>query len=329
MLLSRAAAATRSIPFTGEAIWITWVDGQSHVMTSRVRNDPAGELELRPQDGKVVRIGEDRGGLVDSGASWFLSLPTDDAEDPRESFAALEAKYEVLVGSPERIMDRPCARLEIRRREDGSLRERLWIDEGTGLLVRRETYDGGHEPARLAAYLSLDLGPADGAGQPARPTLTAARSPLRRQDASEIDATGLEALRGAGWVVPEELPGGYEATGVYAVTSDEAQPLQITYSDGLYTVSLFQQPGTLDWTSLRPGAEPLPDLGFQAYHWPGSVPAVYVWETAGHTYSIVGDAPSGDLHAIAHALPRPRPPSFGQRLGRGLGRLWSWVSPWS
>lgn len=327
VLLERASTAIRTTPFTAEALWVTWLDGQSHVTRSSVRNDPGGELVVGSEDGTIVRIGRDSAGLADGEASWILAVPAGAAADPREALKALEAKYEVAAPKPERVMDRPCVRLDIRRRSDGSLRERLWLDEETGLEFRRETYDVHGHPVRLIAYLSLDLAGAPGTAGRGLVRITKPTQP-RRQDASEVQPAGLEALKAAGWTLPEALPGGYEPIGMYVLSSGEAQPLQITYSDGLYTVSVFQQPGDVDWASLRPGAEQVADLGWRAYHWPGAFPATIVWEADGRTYAVVGDAPADDLRAIAQAIPRSRPPSFVVRLGRGIHRLWSWMSFW-
>lgn len=326
-LLVRAAQAARTIPFTAEALSITWVDGDSRVATSTVYHSARGNLVLQPGEGMTVRLGEDGEGLIDHERGWLLALPASNPPELDEALAMLEAKYEVRVAPPEHIMDRRCTLLEMRRRADSSLRERLWIDQETGLLLRRETYDDGQDPIRLAAYLALDLGaPAGDAPEAIVRLRSVAPAELRQQHAVEVDPTGLEALREAGWTLPEELPGGYQPTGAWVLSSGEGQPLQVTYGDGLYTVSIFQQAGSLDLASLPPGAEPYHGLEWSAWHWPGAVPATLVWEAAGRTFSLVGDAPADEFGAIARMLPRPQPPSAGERFARGLRRLWSWVS---
>lgn len=130
-------------------------------------------------------------------------------------------------------------------------------------------------------------------------------------------------------MVPEELPGGYEHAGVSALSladgQGDGQPLQAVYSDGLYAVSTFQQPGRLDWGSLPPEAERVEALGWPAYHWPGAVPARLVWEAADRTFLLVGDAPDDEFHAITRAAASAAL-GVAQRLGRGLRRLWIWLS---
>jgi sigma-E factor negative regulatory protein RseB len=352
-LLVRADRVGRSLPFTGEALWISWVDGESHVTVSSVRSG-SGAFSVQPADrfrqpiageGSEVETregadggsqgGGSQGGGSQGGGSqdWLMPVPAVDAEGFAETLDDLAGKYRIEIGGSEPIMDRAATALEIHRRDDGSLRERLWVDDESGLLVRRETYDGGTHPIRLAAYLSLDLNPrntredrepaADRAGRSDDPA-----APPPAPDET-VGPRGLDALREAGWTVPDALPGGYEPSGVYVLKAGESQPLQVVYGDGLYTVSVFQQPGSPDWESLPAGAEPVEGLGWKAYEWPGAVPSRLLWEASGTTFSLVGDAPPDEFLAIAQALPRPEAPPLGSRLARGLRRLWSWVSPWS
>lgn len=57
------------------------------------------------------------------------------------------------------------------------------------------------------------------------------------------------------------------------------------------------------------------------HRWPGAEPERMVWSGAGHTFTAVSDAPSDVvLHAVS-ALPHESPPSIGQRLMRGFGRI--------
>lgn len=326
-LLERTAEAGRATPHHGQILWVTWADGESHVEMVDVEQD-RGEWTMRTPGRTTVELSAGGGGLVDHRQGWFVPLPR-----PRGAMARparqLEEKYTVQVRGTERLLDRPTTRLEVRRRDDGLLRERLWVDRETGLLLRRETY-AGEELLRMAVYVSLDLSrPAEGTA-PATPDPV----PLQpiEQGVQSVQPSGLDALREAGWVIPEALPGGYLADGGFALSSTASQPLQLVYDDGLYTVSLFAQPGTPDPGSLPAGAVPadgraLPE-GSDAWEWPGAVPQRLVWAADGMTYSLIGDAPPDEFRAIAAALPHDRPTGAWDRLRDGFSRLWSWVSPW-
>lgn len=328
-LLERAAEAAGATPHRGQILWVTWDDGVSHVQMVDVEQDRR-DLTVRTPGQTTVELSVAGGGaLAHHRQGWFVPLPRPRgaAEGPARE---LEEKYTVEVRGTERLLDRPASRVEVRRRDDGLLRERLWVDEETGLLLRRETLHGD-DLLRMAVYVSLDLTrPAPEAAAPATPDAVPLRA--RDQGVQTVRPRGLDALRRAGWIVPESLPGGYEADGGFALSSGDSQPLQLVYDDGLYTVSLFAQPGAPDLGSLPDGAVParwrgIPE-GSAAYEWPGAVPQRLVWGADGTTYSLIGDAPPDEFRAIAAALPHDQPVGGWKRVGSGLSRLWSWVSPW-
>ena len=331
-LLDRASQAAEELAYVGESLWVTYEDGQPSVSTFRVQSSGTGEISVRDESRFAVLLGDDGGGLADHERNWFFPLPAADLAKAHKGLDRLAAKYDVVVLPGERLLDRPCIRLEITRKADDALVERLWIDRKSGLLLRRETYAGEDNLLRMVAYLKLDLDPGVRRGRDDEVRATRGQRPSQtrqNQDVTEVDEAGREALREAGWVVPEELPGDYVTEGSFAVNAGESQPLQTVYSDGLYTVSLFEQRGELAVATLPDGAEQTNDFGFPAYTWPGAVPRRVVWEAGDTTYSLVGDAPPRELQAIAAEFPRPEPDGFFERIRRGLGRLWSWVSPWS
>lgn len=330
-LLADATQAAAGRAYRGEALWIDWSAGAPHVARFDVIGTEQG-VTVRTAERYTVRIGGGGGGLVDHEQGWFLQLPAADPPAGSRDLDRLADKYRVELEGTEALHDRACTRLGIHRRVDDRLRERLWVDEASGLVLRRETYDGERRLLRMATYLSLDLTPGLGRGPGSAPPAHADRDrsgalQQREQGVVPVGPRALQALREAGWLVPPELPGGYEPTGVWAVSWQDSQPLQIAYDDGLYSVSLFQQQGRLDWDSLPSGAVRADGFDWPVYHWPGALPQRLVWEASGTTFSLVGDLPTDELRAMAAALPHPRSPGLVERLGRGLDRLWSWVAP--
>ncbi len=332
-VLERAVEATRSVPYSGETLLVELDEDRPRMVKARVRSSGEGGLEL----GGALRLRLDSPVVRNE---RFLG------RNELDLLRRLGHKYEVAVVGTDDLMDRPCTILEVRRRVDGALRERLWIDEESGLLVRRETFTDDEQPVRLATYLSLDLTPGPGPNTSDDLLAEASDDEVddRTQDTTEdttwaetaesieapaarpVDDRGLAALRQAGWAVPPSLPGGYAPLGAYTVEADGSQPLQLVYGDGLYVVSVFQQKGRPDWSSLPPGARLVEDVEHPLYEWPGAVPYRLLWEADGRTYSLVGDAPPAELIALTAALPQPEPPGLFERLGRGLGRLWSWAT---
>ena len=326
-LLDRATQSAEEIAYTGEVLWITHDAGGPHVSTFLVASSGGGEIEVSDRSRYDVLLGDTGSGLADFERGWYVPLPAADLARAHKGLSRLEAKYAVDIVGSDALLDRPCTMLEIRRRPDNVLVERLWVDDASGLLLRRETYEGD-QLLRMVAYLRLDLDPEardDRADQ--RPTRSG--TIRRRPHVVEVDPVDRPGLALAGWTVPEALPAGYLPEASFTVSAGDSQPLQLVFGDGLYSVSLFEQRGAPDWTSLPDGAVRTETLGFEAYTWPGAVPTRFVWEAEGTTFSLVGDAPPGDFTQIAAALPQPEQVTLGERLRRGLSRLWSWVSPWS
>ena len=347
-LLVRAAQSAEDLTYVGESLSITYEGAEASVSTFFVRSGGNGRISVVDEERYAVHLGPEGGNLADHQRGWFFPLPA--TAPGGQGLGPLEEKYHVDVLPSERLLDRPSTPLEIRRRSDGQVVEKLWLDDASGLLLRRESYVADGEIAapagseavgrrgddrqllRMVTYLKLDLEPdarTDTSGRPSRAIAAPEVPPA--PDRMRIGRTGQEALLLAGWVIPKELPGGYVKRGAFAVTAQSSQPLQLTYSDGLYTVSLFEQRGSLDVASLPPGAQITEAHGFPAYTWPGAVPRRVVWEANGTTWSVVGDAPAQDYDAIVSSLPGPQAVAdpLADRLSRGLGRLWSWVSPWS
>ncbi|MCA1721822.1 MAG: hypothetical protein LC779_12205 [Actinobacteria bacterium] len=142
---------------------------------------------------------------------------------------------------------------------------------------------------------------------------------------AQVDAT---QLRQGGWSVPDELPGGLELYDARTRTHDGVDVLHLSYSDGLSTLSLFAQRGTL-------GSEPAHGFAKQqvgrAQVWvrSASSPRRVVWGGGGRVFTLLTDAPPEAVRDVVQALPHDRAPRTGflARIGRGLSRLASWLNP--
>ncbi|MEX2621166.1 MAG: sigma-E factor regulatory protein RseB domain-containing protein [Egibacteraceae bacterium] len=325
-VMLRAWDAAQERRYSGEALSIVWSGDTPTVTVSRVMRE-RDVLAVSDQDRMTVEVGIGPGDSTEQREGWFAPLPAVHGSEPAAAVRAIADKYDVRVAGAERILDRRCTKLEVHRRDGASLRERLWVDDDSGLVLRRESYEGAERRLGLMTYLALDVQPAGlvpagvraSRGQVLRPRVP------QTPEARPVDDAALTALRQAGWTVPPTLPGGYEPVGVYAVDGRDGQPLHVVYTDGLYMLSLFQEQGHPDWDSLPEGATRAEGLDWHAYEWPGAVPRRLVWEASGTTFSLVGDVPPEEFVAIADALPRPRAGSVVDRLRRGLSRLLSLV----
>jgi hypothetical protein len=107
---------------------------------------------------------------------------------------------------------------------------------------------------------------------------------------------------------------------------------QLTYSDGLSRVSVFEQRGHLD---------PEGPAGFTRVDPAGLTPALkgvwrsdsgpqrLVWAGEGMVYTLVGEAPHEAVAEVASAFPRQPDQDAMSRVERGMGRVGSWFNPFA
>ena len=128
-----------------------------------------------------------------------------------------------------------------------------------------------------------------------------------------------------GVAAPFRAPGAagdrFQLVGRYHEAHDT---LHLFYSDGLFSVSVFEQKGDLDPTGLPAGAEPRTVDGrdVRQYRTPGGV--VIVWQSDDVVYTTVSDAPVDQIdHVLADFGPSPSPNALDRVTNFVLGPF-SW-----
>jgi hypothetical protein len=103
------------------------------------------------------------------------------------------------------------------------------------------------------------------------------------------------------------VPDGYRAPdsleGYRLVTrSQHPDGVLLFYSDGVFTASVFEQQGDLDWGSLPAGGSDsqLADTRTRTYHEPSG--DVVIWARNGLVYTCVSDAPSDVFASMVERL---------------------------
>ena len=123
-----------------------------------------------------------------------------------------------------------------------------------------------------------------------------------------VDAPARRRRRdGEGAVVgARRLPRAASLAGFELVTrSQHPDGVLLFYSDGVFTASVFEQQGDLDWGALPSGGTDsrLADTRTRTYHEPSG--DVVVWERNGLVYTCVTDAPSDVFAAMVERARRP------------------------
>ena len=326
--LERAVQAARSTPFTAVAAIQDWgADGGVARLVDVVRV---------PGEGTLVRVRGADGTVESTRVSTDTGVPTAAPSDSGRVLGLLARNFAVSVGGQDAVAGR-ASDLVVARRADGRVAARFWLDRETGLVLRREVYDASGRTAQAATFLSLRLAPD---GEPPVPgglsailaTAVAPRSAGATGSddppwTSPADAGEVAAMRGHGWACPEALPEGLVLFDVRRGATADGDLLQMIYSDGLATVSLFEQRGHLAEDALE-GFQRADVGGTTAWTRAGP-PAQVVWESDGSVLTLVADAPADLVSAVVAALPGPdpRPDGWKERVQRGWGRVLDAVLP--
>jgi hypothetical protein len=170
-------------------------------------------------------------------------------------------------------------------------------DRELGVVLRREQLGDRGELIRRVEFTSFE--PRPGAGRRGLP------KHFRAESASVMGA-GVPAPYRA----PATLAAGYQRVGVYR----RGSVVQVVYGDGVYGLSVFEQPGHLNWDALPAAGRAATVDGHRArsYVWPGG--RLLTWEAGGSTFTVVGDGLPADVLAAASSMRPPRALSTGQRL---------------
>ena len=316
-LLEQAARAGAGVSYQGvEMVWAWGATGDTTVIAN-VWHHSGGDT--------LVQATAAGAGPVSQGQPASMSDDTD-GQAPEgvlgvtgRLVALLAANYDLAYLEPGSADSRP-ARVVEARRENGSLAARFWLDQVTGLPLRREVFDASAHLVSEDVFIDLEVGaPAADSGG------AASAAPAKQAvPAARLTAVDVTRLRARGWPVPGALPGGLSLFEAGSATTRSGQVLDLGYSDGLFVVSVFMQRG--DLPPKLAGWQKITLDGRDVYTGRPDRRSI-TWEGRGFVFTVMADAPAATLKQAVDTLPYNAPPGFWKRLSRGFGRLASWVNP--
>lgn len=306
-VLERAATADQTTRYSGTQFVSAW----SATGTSSTLVDVANE----PGHGTAYRVrgsdGAASGAFSQTSVEPGLQLDGGPVALVAEHFTVETAGRDEVSGRTTRVLEMTGA--------GGVTAARLWVDAKSGVLLRREVYDADGRTVRASAYVQVQISRKAGSGHlpPALPVAAAA----------ELTDDDVDELRAAGCTCPDLLAGRLSLYRVREVATDGATVLQLSYSDGLSTISLFEQPGAVDPDAMSGYTEVRGDDGRR---WTsGDLPVRVVWSADETVFTVLADAPGSLVDEVVADLPAGTAPHDGvaDRIGRGLVRVGSWVNP--
>lgn len=311
-LLERASDAEAATTYSGVQFVASW-SGQPGVSRSHLVR-----VEHVPGMGTAVEVLDTGDGL--EAGSHREAVGAGGSPGRAEALRLLARNYALATAGSATVAGREVDLVEVRHREDtgaGALAARFWLDRDSGVLLRREAYDESGRTVRASSFLDVSI------GEPVRMPDVALRLP----DAEDgrMGPQGVAAMRAQGWFCPRELAEGLILLEARALEDDSGPIVHLVYSDGLATVSVFEQRGHLDGSALE--GFRTARLGDGVVHVRDGMPRHVVWVAEGTVYTVVADASAETTAAVVAALPLPgEDGSSGvmSRIGRGLSRAASW-----
>ena len=308
-LLERAGRAPGTTTYSGTQYVTAWagtVDRGAVARAVEVSHDPARGTTLRD-----LRAGSTRGASVHTAAAPTPSLLGVGA------VGLIARHYSLDTAGTAHVAGRLSDVVEARRPGTTGLAARFWLDRASGLVLRREVYDGRGRLSRASAFVEVTV-------SPARATAAAVGSTAWPQS---LDSAQLARMRARGWTCPDQLPGPLPLVDARRGGAGGAV-LHLSYADGISSLSVFQQWGRLDDGQIAGYREAT--VGGRTVWVRTEVPMRVVWSADGLVYTIVADAPRRTVEAAVTRLSVAGSGADGGPLGRlerGLGRVASWFNP--
>jgi len=294
--LDQARRSAQASSFSG-VVDVVWRDGK--VMRERqLTVKAAGGVLLF--GGPTPLMALDQARLVHEDAAWDVLWP---AALARLSRPDSGAKYEQRVSVGPKILGYDTIIVDIRRGE--RVRERLYVEQFFGLLLRREQFDDRGRIQRSVGFRELRI---DAAAPPLpRPVSTATRA---------LRSVAVDELHGA-YSAPVVLGDGYRRTGAFR----QGDVVQVVYSDGIYDLSVFEQRGRLGSKAAPRGGRPVRIAGAKGWHytWPGG--QLILWQAGRTVYTVVADAPYDDVVGAIRTVKGSSGPSVAYRFRQACRSL--------
>ncbi len=307
-LLVRAGTAPATTPYSGVQFVAAW--------TARGTTSEVVDVDHVPGEGTRAHTDAT---VAAPARSMTLAAPGTPSI-AGGGVGVLMAHYSLSVVGEDRVAGRTVDVVAARRpgaAADSPDAARFWLDRDSGLVLRREVYDRHGRTTRASAFVEIAIGRG-----------TVAVGSGGRAWSASIDIATLDRMRDRGWHCPPVLPGPLTLVDARRGGLDGGI-VHLSYSDGIATVSVFEQRGRLDVAALADHRRAVIDGHVVWVR--GGVPERVVWTSGSTVFTVVADAPERTVDQVVAALPH-HPAADGDalgRLGRGLGRVASWFNPFS
>jgi negative regulator of sigma E activity len=300
--MQRAARAAHSVSYSGSQSFLAYRNAR--VIVAQV------QVDARAGQGSQVMVKSQTGQQLLEG---FTPALISSRVVNEELLGLLERNYQLSGMSGSSVAGRSATL--VTATPDGSYpaAARWWVDDATGIVLWQETYDENGSVDLSFGFTSVSVSRRDGilAHLPPRLAVPRTSTSLTISSAAELGASG--------WSSPRKLAG----LSLVKLRSDRAgnpDALHLIYSDGLTTVSVFEQRGQL--TTAPQGSQWDASMAAHVSH---GASDVATWQSGDLVFTVVTDGTEGALADAVGSLPHDEgamPTTLG-RIKAGWARILS------
>lgn len=278
-ILHRAGKESDEVSYSGTQTVVSSAAGQTTAATV--------QIAFQPGQGSDVKVFSRSGNQVLNG---FVPAFSSSRMADSKLISLLLRNYLISGWTGSKVAGRPASVVEASATDVGGGSHpvaRWWVDDATGLVLWHETYDASGAVALAAGFTSVSVG-----GTPVFMDHLAPRLAVSTTTAS-LTLSNASDLASRGWSCQNELAG----LALVRLRSDAAADpgaLHMVYSDGVSTLSVFQQRGRLS----GPPTGSRWDDAIQAHVHTGT-PRVATWQSGGTVFTVVTD---GSAELVANAV---------------------------
>lgn len=280
-LVNRMRAATADTDFAG-VVTVTWRADDGRPRDAEVDVRSVGGV-LQVSSGGNVVVGEGEHTYFKDELGWTEAVGGATAGARPRPDATWDLSLRRGTYGADGDLDGRAVTTVMATRPDGTVAQRTTVDDATALPLAREVLTGDGVVLRSFRFEELDLAPPP----------VVVRTPRRSTRTAEtLDAAP------DGYRAPDRAGAGY----VLVSRLRSSDGVQLVYSDGLFSVSVLEQRGEVDWGAMPRGGTDADVDGERARRYVEPMGDVVVWERDGVVYTCVSDAPPDVLDAMLTGL---------------------------
>ena len=300
--MQRAVHAAHSVSYSGSQSFLAYRD--SGVIVAQV------QVDSRAGQGSQVMVNNQTGQQLLKGftPSVISSRVVDE-----ELLGLLVRNYQLSATHGANVAGRSATLVTAIPDGSYAAAARWWVDDATGIVLWQETYDENGAVDLSYGFTSVSLSRRDSILEHLPPRLAVPRT------STSLTISSAAELGASGWSAPRKLAD----LSLVKLRSDRAwnpDVLQLVYSDGLTTISVFEQRGQL--TTVPGGSQW--DASLEAHVRRGASD-VATWQSGDLVFTVVTDGTAGALGDAVASLPhddKAMPTTLG-RIKAGWARILS------